>query len=219
VGLISLRKLIFFFVLFITFHSIASAMTFIFKTGKRVQGTLLYEDASTIRIRASDGLLMSLNKNSLDQAAMHAVNVEEQRKQNTLEQVERAVAGAGNESLATNTQNDADRKKEKIHVITNSEVHREVRRVASLEQRKLRAQKAKAEYVRLKNQCRAAGASPPGKGILRTDEYTVHGKRVKVTGYWADPKEIERAKMVCAKARVAEAEWIDAERDLSASTQ
>jgi len=193
-------------------------MAFIFKTGKRVQGTLLYEDASTIRIRTSDGLLMSLNKNSLNQEAMRAVNVEEQRKQKTLEQVESAVAGAGNESQ-TNRQNDADQKKEKIHVITNIEVHREVRRVASLEQRKLRAQKAKAEYDRLKNQCRAAGASPPGKGILRTDEYTVHGKRVKVTGYWADPKEIERAKMVCAKARVAEAEWIDAERDLSASTQ
>ncbi len=64
------------------------------------------------------------------------------------------------------------------------------------------------EFERLTHACRSVGGGPARNGILRTVTYMVHGKPVRITGYWANPSDIEIAKRICNRAIQAEQNWL-----------
>jgi hypothetical protein len=72
--------------------------------------------------------------------------------------------------------------------------------------------KLEREFVRLQGACRGAGTGPNLSKILRTHTYTVNGKPVRITGYWADPANIEEAKQICARAIASEETLTQARR-------
>ena len=180
--------------------SLASAYTFVFKTGKQIEGTIQYEDSTTIRIVDASSVAMSLNRNSLNFDATAAANpvVVEPQESETTEQ-EEAGSFQAEPARASSVQ-------------INREIHSE-------KYWKDRLQKAKKDYSRLQQDCRIAGGSRTGNETLQTRKYLVNGKTVRVTGYWADPENIRSANAVCKKALKAQAEIIEAANELESIRQ
>ena len=194
-----MRATFLFITSFLLCHSFAQGSTFIFKSGKSVQGEIRHEDASTIRILESSGLEMTLRKSELNLPATTAANLQQSKP----------VAAPATEPQAEPTRpaRSAQRK-----VFTNRDVRgsRTVHFSPPAPESKQAWQKAVAklerEFIRLQGACRGAGTGPGLSKVLRSQTYTVNGKQVRVTGYFADPANIEEAKQICARAIATEEE-------------
>src|SRR3972149_6097627 len=184
--------------LFFFWSSVAFCHTFVFQSGKHIEGTILFEDQGTIRIADKTGVAMSLNKGSLDFEAMETVN-------RPLYQI--AVVVELNEVPA---------EVDEVEQVPPPPI-----RATGLQEEnqpapfwKARMQRTQRDYKRLQQECRNAGARRTGKERLETHVYLVNGKRIAVTGYWADPENIASAKETCRKALEAQAEFIQAKKSL-----
>lgn len=177
-------------------HSLFAA-TFVFKTGKKIEGKLLYEDRKTIRILDRSGTNMSIRKSLLDQASTAAANV------NVLPvaiQTQPEVREAPRPRLAAKTYtNVAVIPGRTYRPLTSSNPNRQLR-------------ETRREYERMALACRSAGGGPAHGGVLRTVTYIVHGNPVRITGYWANPSDIENAKRICKWAIQAEQDWLLAKK-------
>jgi hypothetical protein len=166
--------------------------TFIFKSGKSIQGTIRYEDSKTILIVEASGLEMRLRKSELNMPATAAANatpvivnpIQETAAVNVLSPkpvatkrvfTNRDVRGGANSSFSPPV---PETKQAWEKMITRLEV----------------------EFVRLQGACRGAGTGPNLTRIRRSHTYNVQGKQVHVTGYWADPANINQAKQICGRA-------------------
>ncbi len=189
-----MRAIILFVIGFLLCHFTAHGSVFIFKSGKSVNGAVRYEDHSTIRILESSGLEMTLRKSELNLSATNAANV-------TRENSEPAnISDTGKMNVAP-----AATEKRFVKVYTNRDVRKERVSFAppdpeSSQAWKRSLTKLEREFVRLQGACRGAGTGPNLSKILRSHTYNVRGKRVHVTGYWADPANIEEAKQICEHA-------------------
>lgn len=173
-------------------HSSAHSSVYIFKSGKKINGITRYENAETIRIVESSGLEMTLRKSELNLPATLAGNVQPA----VTIPVEAPLAVAVAESPAP---------KPVTKVYTNRDIR--VQKVAFTPPenetdpswRKSLA-KLEREFLRLQAACRNAGTGPNLSKVLRTETYYVNGKKLKVTGHFADPGNIEEAKQICSRA-------------------
>jgi hypothetical protein len=178
------------FLILLLCSSYVQAHEFIFKNGKRIQGSILYEDSSLFRIVDSTGIEMRLRKSELNLAAMKSVNV-------PVEPLAEPTLPAQSEPKAV--------EKRPVRVYTNRDV-KSARHHSTFvppdpesEEAWLKSlSRLEKDFVRLQGACRGAGAGT--SKILRTSTYDVKGKKVKVTAYWADPANIEDAKQICNKA-------------------
>jgi hypothetical protein len=219
--------------LFIPIH--VSAFTIIFKSGKRMEGTLLWDDGDTLRFKDRNGILFSLKRSVLDVSAMRDANpdsipkpgekVPEKKEEHTLRQ----------SSLAEIAQRERSRRTGTARVFTNEDLDKmtslaviETKNGAplitsinalSLPDSSKELQKwiddKNAEYNRLRASCRNAGGDPNSNKEFRTDTYNVDGKDVVVSGYWADPKEVEHAQQICRKAMETKAGLEEAHKKLA----
>jgi hypothetical protein len=168
------------------------AGTYVFKSGKSIQGKLRFEDEKTIRILESTGLEMTLRKSELNLQATLAANQKtetEQEFQNAMPaslpapaEIKRTSKVYTNRDLRANAPTFS-----LPEASTNQEWQNSIARL-------------ERDFMRLQGACRAAGTGPNLSKILRSHTYTVQGKKVKVTGYWADPATIEEAILICARA-------------------
>jgi hypothetical protein len=177
--------------------SIASAYTFVFTNGKRIEGTIQDEDNATIRIIDSTGVAMTLKRNALNSEATLAANpviVEPP-----------VVETPAPEPVVVPT-----RPRPPISISFEPESHSET-------YWRDRLTRAKRDYARLQQDCRKAGGSRTGNEILQTRTYVVNGKTVKVTGYWADPENIKSANAVCKEAIEAHFDLMEARNELEST--
>jgi len=192
-----MRPTILFLVLFMFSHFSAHGAVFIFKSGKTIQGEIRYEDHATIRILEKTGLEMTLRKSELNLSATTLAN-------------QRALPTAlPAEVKPENANQKMDTVKPPARLYTNRDVRMEsVSFVAPQPETNQAWQKSlvklERELTRLQGACRGAGTGPNLSKILRSETYTVNGKQVRVTGYWADPANIEQAKQICARAIASE---------------
>jgi hypothetical protein len=170
-------------------NSYADAHEFIFKNGKRIQGSILYEDASLFRIVDSTGIEMRLRKSELNLTAMESVNSPVQPLADPALPTEPEVQQVAKRPVRVYTNRDVRSTRHAAFVPPNPESEAAWLKSLSILEK---------DFVRLQGACRSAGAGP--SKILRTHTYEVKGKKVKVTAYWADPANIEDAKQICNKA-------------------
>lgn len=185
--------------------SLASAYTFVFKTGKKIEGTIHFEDSITIRIIDSTGVAMSLNRNSLDWKATQAANA-------VVKSVEPASLPAENATVP---------EVRPVRLRTTAPSARKVKPdIKNYPEKywKDLLNKAKKDYSRFQQDCRNAGVRT-GNERLQTNEYRINGKTVKVTGYWADPDNIRSANDVCKKALKAQTDLMEASYQLETLLQ
>ncbi len=173
-------------------HSSVFATTFIFKTGKSVEGTIRYEDENVIMIEDKTGVEMSLKRSSIDPVATAVANPV-------------VIAGPDPlpEPVPAETANTGFRPVQKTYTNRDVVVSETVFRPPDPETESawIRSiSKLQRDLSRLQWACRATGTGPNLSKILRTHSYNVRGKIVKVTGYWADPANIEEAKRICNRA-------------------
>ncbi|MCI0615330.1 hypothetical protein L0244_20245 [bacterium] len=198
----------------------ASAFTIIFKSGKRMEGTLLWDDGDTLRFKDRNGVLYSLKRSVLDLSAMREANPDSVPKPGEKVPEKKQEHTVMQSSLAEIAQRERQRRTGNARVFTNEDLDKmtslaviETRNGAplitsikalSLPDSSKALQKwideKNAEYNRLRASCRNAGGDPNSNKEFRTDSYNVDGKEVVVSGYWADPKEVERAQQICRKA-------------------
>jgi hypothetical protein len=188
------------FTILITFLCQFSAhtATFIFNSGKSVQGEILFEDGKTIRIRESSGLDMTLRKSELNLAATRVSNVIRS------EAVAESPAGEERRSVEVKPQT---RRSVKVYTNRDARSHDAPLRMPQPETNEAwqsSVAKMEREFTRLQGACRGAGTGPNLSRVWRSHTYNVEGKQVRVTGYWADPANIEEAKQICARAIQAE---------------
>ena len=171
------------------------ATTFVLKSGKKIEGRILYEDLETVRIRDSAGTRMSIRKSLLDQESTAAANV---REVQIAIQINPDIPKSSRSTLPRQTYSRVPA----IPVLQNGDGHDWERQLRT----------AQREYNRLTQACKSAGGGP-SRGVLRTVTYMVHGKPVRITGYWANPADIENAKRVCKRAMEAEQNWFSAKQE------
>ena len=159
----------------------AFGYTFVFKNGKKIEGTVLFEDSSTLRILEKTGLNMSLNKSMMDFVAMEKANQKSNHDQPPVATIPTEPVRKPAKRVRTWTSPVSS-------YVEPTNIHQ-----------------AEREFMRLAQACRAAGTGPSVKKVLKTNVYYVNGKRVSKTGYWAHPSSIETAKQICRKAMEAEA--------------
>jgi hypothetical protein len=187
-------------------QSYAHAYQFVFKTGKSVEGTILYEDSSIYRIRDTSGIEMRIRKNELNYAATESANI-------AIEKLSPPASNKADETpVSTSRQS---------HVYTNADLHA-AGRIAfapsdpgSETAWRAHILKLEREFARQQGACRAAGGGPNFSKVLRTHTYRVNGKSVRVTGYWADPANIENAKEICRRALQTEEVLNEAHRQFN----
>jgi hypothetical protein len=173
-------------------NSYAHAHEFIFKNGKRIQGSILYEDSSLFRIVDSSGIEMRLRKSELNLTAMESVNIPVEPLAEPALVTDEDKAGkmpAVQRPVRVYTNRDVRSTRHASFVPPNPESEAAWLKSLSILEK---------DFVRLQSACRGAGAG--SSKILRTHTYEVKGKKVKVTAYWADPANIEDAKQICNKA-------------------
>jgi hypothetical protein len=177
---------------FILCHSSAHSSVFIFKSGKKIDGVQRYEDNWTIRIVESSGLEMTLRKSELDLAATQVANIQPQ----VTAPLEVTEPAAVVETPAA---------KPKARVYTNRDLGAQQVSFTPPDLETTPAwqkslAKLEREFLRLQAACRAAGTGPNLSKVRRSETYYVNGKKVQVTGYFADPANIEEAKQICRRA-------------------
>jgi hypothetical protein len=186
-----MRATIFLILILMLCHSSAHSSVYIFKSGKKIDGITRYENDKTIRIVESSGLEMTLRKSELNLAATLAANIQPA----VLASVEVPQPVVVADSPAPRP----------IKVYTNRNVR--VQKVSftppEIESdsswRKSLA-KLEREYLRLQAACRNAGTGSNLSKVLRSETYYVNGKKLQVTGYFADPANIAEAKQICSRA-------------------
>jgi hypothetical protein len=226
--------LIFFFLL-IHVQSLF-AVTVVLKSGKKIEGELISEERTVVRIRANDGMDYSLNMIHIDRDATIAANEaeldgsaaqpkteEEQKPRRPATLAEAAESARLSRTGKGRTYTEAD-------LINAPDLGMSVSLAApapavaavpfvivDLPESKQDlsawiAEKEK-EYKSLKAQCRAAGADPDSRKLFKTDTYIVNGTAVSVSGYWADPDEVAKAKRICRSAMETEAALVHAKNE------
>ena len=188
-----MRTILFFLCSALLYHSSAYSATFIFKSGKSVEGSIRFEDAKSIRILEKSGLEMTLRKSELNLEATRAANLQSHQATEAIAVQKNATPvetkSAGPKKVFTNR--DVKRTRTSTFVPPNPETHETWgKAIAKLER----------DFVKLQGACRGAGTGPNLSKIKRTETYKVNGKPVKVTGYWADPANIDEAKRICERA-------------------
>lgn len=223
--------------LFLFFSSQLCAVTVILKSGKKITGDLISEDQSVIRLRANDGTVYSLNMVHIDRIATAEANQKEDesaaadvepKKEEVISSRPSSLAEAAadarqNRTGAARVYTEADliAAPDLALVSTPNSDSRTV--IVPLNVKLPEKEKDLAEWIRekekefnkLKAQCRAAGADD-SKKEYKTDTYIVNGSPVSVSGYWADPKEVQKAKQICRNAMETEAALIHARAKLTA---
>jgi hypothetical protein len=212
-----------------------SAFTIIFNSGKRMEGTLLWDDGETLRFKDRNGILYSLKRSALDLSAMREANPDSVAKPGDKVSDKKEERMVMQSSLAEIAQRERLRRTGTARVFTDQDVDKtgslaviETRNGAplitsissiSLPDSSKALQKwiddKNAEYNRLRASCRTAGGDPNSNKEFRTDTYKVEGKEVVVSGYWADPKEVERAQQICRKAMETKAALEEAHKKLA----
>jgi hypothetical protein len=221
--------------LFIPIH--CSAFTIIFKSGKRMDGTLLWDDGETLRFKDRNGVLYSLKRSVLDVSAMREANPDSVPKpgEKVQEKPKEETVNIIPSSLAEIAQQERLRRTGKVRTFTNQDVDKMASlavietkdgaplitslHAVSLPDSSKELEKwideKNIEYNRLRASCRNAGGDPNSNKEFRTDTYNVDGKEVVVSGYWADPKEVERAQQICRKAMETKAALEEAHKKLA----
>jgi hypothetical protein len=160
-------------------YSSAQGDTFIFKTGKKIEGSMRYQDEKTIRIIESSGLEMTLRKSEIDQIVIMQSSAD--------------VSPAGKGDARTTPVEEPVNKPVKVFTNRDLKVQKSARSLPTGSISKL-----ERDLARLAGACRAAGGG--SRKVLRTHTYRVKGRAVTVTGYWADPGNLEEAKEICRNA-------------------
>ena len=192
-----MRATILFLIIFVCSHFSVEGSVFIFKSGKSVHGEIRYEDQATIRIMEKSGLEMTLRKSELNLSATTLAN----------QQAALPPPSSEQETLADVTKPEPEKRRAKLY--TNRDVKFATAPFVAPQPETNQAwlkslAKLEREFVRLQGACRGAGTGPNLSKVLRSHTYTVNGKPVRITGYWADPANIEQAKQICARAIAGE---------------
>ena len=192
-----MRATILFMMIFVYSHHSAQGAVFIFKSGKSIQGEIRYEDHATIRILEESGLEMTLRKSELNLSATTSAN----------ERAARMVLQAEEKPEVVTAKPEEEKRRARLY--TNRDVQVEAAPFVAPQPETNQAwqkslAKLEREFARLQGACRGAGTGPNLSKILRSHTYTVNGKPVRITGYWADPANIEHAKQICARAIATE---------------
>jgi hypothetical protein len=187
-----MRATIFLILALILCHSSAHSDVYIFKSGKKIDGTTRYENAETIRIVESNGLEMTLRKSELNLPATLAANV-------------RPAFTAPVEVLPPAAVEQTPAPQPVVKVYTNRDLRLQKASFTPPEIEtdsswKKSLAKLEREYLRLQGACRNAGTGPNLSKVLRSETYYVNGKKLQVTGYFADPANIAEAKQICSRA-------------------
>ena len=200
-----------------------------------MEGTLLWDDGDTLRFKDRNGILYSLKRNALDLTAMREANPDSIAKPGEKVPEKKEEPVVMQSSLAEIAQRERLRRTGTARVFTDQDLDKtgslaviETRNGAplitsitsiSLPDSSKALQKwiddKNAEYNRLRASCRNAGGDPNSNKEFRTDTYNVEGKEVVVSGYWADPKEVERAQQICRKAMETKAALQEAHKKLA----
>ncbi|MCI0417467.1 hypothetical protein L0222_32275 [bacterium] len=200
-----------------------------------MEGTLLWDDGATLRFKDRNGILYSLKRSVLDISAMRAENPESVAKPGEAklpENIQEESSSVIPSSLAEIAQRERLRRTGKARLFTDQDLEAmpplaviETKNAAPLitsinvislpdsskALEKWIAEK-QTEYNRLKAACRNAGGDPNSDKEFRADTYSVDGKDVVVSGYWADPEEVRRAQQICRKAMQVKAALEQAHR-------
>jgi hypothetical protein len=199
-----MRATIFLILVLILCHSFAHSDVFIFKSGKKIEGTTRYENGETIRIVESSGLEMTLRKSELNLAATLAANIQ--------------TAPTAPADAAPLGVQESSPPKSVIKIYTNRDLRLQKVSFTPPEFEtdpswKKSLAKLEREFLRLQAACRNAGTGRNISKVLRSETYSVNGKKLKVTGYFADPANIEEAKQICARAIQTQETLQQARRD------
>jgi hypothetical protein len=218
-----------------------SAFTVIFKSGKKMEGTLLWDDGDTLRFKDRNGILYSLKRSVLDIAAMREANPQsvDESADTKVSEAEREKSSSMPSSLAQIAERERSRRTGKAPLLTDQDLDKtaplaviETRNAAPLitsiytvsipdspkELKKWIAEQ-EVQFNKLKAACRNAGGDPNSEKEFRTDTYSVNGKDVTVSGYWADPDEVKRAQDTCRRAMAVKSALEEARTRLGSKTE
>jgi len=185
----------------------AHAYQFVFKNGKSIQGSILYEDGSLYRIVDTTGIEMRIRKTELNLPATQAANVVTE-----VPVVEPVVQP---QTETTQPARRPARVYSNVDVGGASHLASAPADPHSETAWRTHISKLERDFARLQAQCRGAGTGPDLSKVRRTDSYRVNGKTVHITGYWADPANIESAKKICRRAIQTEKALNDARLQFS----
>ena len=187
--------------------SYAHAYQFIFTNGKSLEGSILYEDGSTYRILSS-GIEMRIRKSELNVAATQAANVitETPVPEPPIDAAQSADVPPARHSARVYSNVDV----QGANPVASAPADRNSEKAWRAHINKL-----EREFSRLQGECRAAGTGPNFSKVRRTETYRINGRSVRVTGYWADPVNIEAAKNICRRALQTEKALNDARLQFS----
>lgn len=195
------------------------SFTVIMKNGKTMEGTLLSEQPDSIQFRDIYGIQYTLKKDLLNIPAMLDANPESRA----------AARPAAPEAPTTTSTIVHDRRPTLAEIARENLKHRTGKAPVLRNTRPREAMptwpktapeladwiaRTEKDLHRLAAQCRAAGANPSAKLSYRQDTYIVEGKTVVVSGYWADPEEVESARRICTQAILTEKALGLARKDL-----
>jgi hypothetical protein len=201
-----------------------------------MEGTLLWDDGETLRFKDRNGILYSLKRSVLDIPAMKEANPQSvDESGETKDAEERENSSAIPSSLAEIAQRERLRRTGKAPLLTDQDLEKmaplaviQTSNAAPLitsiqsylipdSRKELEdwIKEKEGQLNRLKASCRNAGGDPNSNKEFRTDTYSVNGKDVTVSGYWADPDEVKRAQETCRKAMEVKAALDEGKKKLS----
>jgi hypothetical protein len=218
-----------------------SAFTVIFKSGKKMEGTLLWDDGETLRFKDRNGILYSLKRSVLDIPAMKEANPQsvDESGESKISEAEREKSSSMPSSLAEIAERERLRRTGNAPLLSDQDLENtaplaviETRNAAPLitnihtvsipdsaKELKKWITENELEFNKLKAACRNAGGDPNSEKEFRTDTYSVNGKDVTVSGYWADPEEVKRAQDTCRRAMAVKSALEEARTKLSSKTE
>ena len=197
----------------------AGAFTVIMKNGNTMEGVLLSEAPESIQFRDIYGIQYTLKKELLNIPEMMDANPEARifRPPVSPEQSHATSTIVRNKrpTLAEIARENLKNRTGKAPVLRNT---RPPEILPSWPKSGPELQdwiaRTEQELQRQASRCRAAGGSPSAKHSYREDTYIVQGKPVVVSGYWADPEEVESSRRICAEAMSTEKALELARKDL-----
>jgi hypothetical protein len=189
-----------------------------------MEGTLLVNEPEAIRFRDTYGVQYTLKKDLLNLPAMSDANLETVRPPAPAKPESRmnasTIVHGRKRSLAEIARETRKNRTGSAPVIRNTRP-RAVMPSWPKTSPELDNWIADSEHqlLRLAARCRSAGANPSAKHAFHQETYMVDGKAVVVSGYWADPQEIQSAREICTEAMLLEKALGLARKDLSALQQ
>ena len=192
-----------------------------------MEGTLLWDDGETLRFKDRNGILYSLKRSTLDIPAMREANPQsvDESGEKKVSESERAKSSSMPSSLAEIAQRERLRRTGTAPLLTDQDLEKTAQlavietrdgaplitsiQTVSIPESQKELEKwiieKEREFNRLKAACRNAGGDPKSEKEFRTDTYSVNGKDVKVSGYWANADEVKRAQETCRRAMEVQA--------------